>query len=53
VDLRDVRMIERREDLGFAAEPCNAFGIVGERGRQDLQRDVTTELCILGAVDLP
>jgi len=52
VDLCDVRMIERGEDLGLTAEPSDAFGIVGERGWQDLQRDITTKLGVLGAVDL-
>src|SRR5262249_52471532 len=30
VDLRDVRMIERREHLRFAPEARDSFGIVGE-----------------------
>ena len=52
VDLCDVRMVERGEDLSFAAETGDALGIVRERGRQDLQRHVTSELRVLGAVDL-
>jgi hypothetical protein len=45
------RMVERGEHLGFTAEPRAAFGIVGEGRRQDLQRDVATELRILPLVD--
>jgi hypothetical protein len=30
VDLPDLWMIERREDLGFTTEASHAFGIVGE-----------------------
>src|SRR5215471_17135566 len=52
VNLRDVWMVERGEHLRFATEPGDAFGIVRERGGQDLQRDVTTELGVLRAVDL-
>jgi len=52
VDLCDVRMVEQGEDLGFAAETGDALRIVRERGRQDLQRNVTSELRVLSAVDL-
>ena len=38
--LRDVRVIQRGEDLRFALESREAIGIVGERLRQDLDRDV-------------
>jgi len=48
-----VRMVERREDLGFTAESGDALWIVGERGGKDLHRHIATELCVLGAVDLP
>ena len=33
VDRRDVRMIQRREDFGFALEPGQALGIGGDRLR--------------------
>ena len=52
VDGRDVRMIQRGEGLGFAGEPGEAFGIVGERLREDLDRDVTIELGITRPKDL-
>jgi hypothetical protein len=48
----DMRMIERGEELRLALEPADALGIVRERGRQDLQRNVATELRIAGFVDL-
>ena len=40
VDLRDVRMIERREHLRFSPEAGEAIGIVGDGGQQDLDRDL-------------
>jgi len=46
-------MVERGEDVGFPAEAGDTLGIVGERRRQDLQRDVSTELGVFGAIDLP
>jgi len=46
-------MVERGEDLGFAAEPGDALGIICERRGEDLQRDLATQLRVLGAVDLP
>ena len=51
VDRRDVRMIERREDLRFALEPRETFGVLREEIRQHLQRDVTIELRVAGAID--
>jgi hypothetical protein len=36
-------MIQRGEHLRFTAETGDAFGIVGERGGQDLEGHVTTE----------
>jgi hypothetical protein len=37
-------MIQRGERLGFAGEPGETFGILGERLGQDLDRDITIEL---------
>ena len=51
VDGRDVRMIERRQELGFALEAGHALGIAGEGLGQDLQRDVAIEASVAGAVD--
>ena len=35
VDVRDVRMVQRREDLRFAAETRQAIGIAGEASRAE------------------
>ena len=43
VDVRDVRMIERGEDLRLAFEPRQAIRIGGEEVRKHLQRDVAIE----------
>jgi hypothetical protein len=52
VDLGDVGVIQRREDVGFALEPRQPFGIVGEERRQDLDGDIAVELCVACPVDL-
>jgi hypothetical protein len=51
-DLRDIRMIERRERLGFTLEPGQPIGVVSERLWQDLDRDVAIELRVPRAEDL-
>ena len=43
VNLRDVRMIERREDVRLTLEACHAVSVAGERARQDLDGDVALE----------
>ena len=45
-------MIERREDLSFALEARETFGIGRDRRRQHLDRDVTMEVGVAGAIDL-
>ena len=52
VDVRDVRMIQRREGLGFAGEPRQAIRIIRERVGQDLQRDVAIELRVARPIHL-
>ena len=52
VDVRDVRMVQRRERLRFAREPRQPFGISGERVRQDLERDVAIQLRVARAIHL-
>ena len=52
VDLRDVGMIERREQTRFALEPREAIGAAGECARQDFDRDVAPELRVARAIDL-
>jgi hypothetical protein len=52
VDLRDVGMVQRRERLRLALEAGQALRVEGEAIRQDLDRDITIEPGIAGAVDL-
>ena len=43
VDARDVRMVERSQHFGFALKTREPVAIGGERGRQDLDRDLALE----------
>jgi hypothetical protein len=52
VDRADVRMIERSEDLRLTTEAHQTLGLVCERVRQSLQRNIATELCVSRAIDL-
>ena len=52
VNARDVRMIQRREELGFALEPRQTFAIVRELFRKNFDRDVALELRVTRAVNL-
>ena len=52
VNAADVRMVERREDLGFPFEPGEAVRVLSKRLGQDFQRDVAIQLRVAGAVDL-
>ena len=52
VDLRDVRMIEGREQLGFPLEAGQAVGIAGKGVREDLQRDGAVQSGVATPVDL-
>jgi hypothetical protein len=45
-------VIERGQHLRFALEAGQSFRISGERGGQDLQRDVAIESRIARAIDL-
>ena len=53
VDSRDVRVVERRQDLRFAFESRKALGIGGECARQDLDGDVSPEAGIVGPIYFP
>lgn len=44
VDRRDVRMVERREDFGFALESREAIRVTSHRGRQYLDRDLALQV---------
>ena len=50
VNARDVRMIERGEHLRFAGESRDAIRVVEKAVRQDLERNIATELCIASAI---
>ena len=52
VDDGDVRMIQRREGLGFAREPGEPVGVAREEIGQDFDRDVAIELRIARAIHL-
>src|ERR1700730_14650155 len=52
VDGRDVGMVERGQDLGFALEASHAFGVAGERFGEDLQRNIALQLGVARAVHL-
>jgi len=47
-----VRVVERSKHLGFSPEAGDPFWVVRERHGQDLQRDITTELRVLGSIHL-
>jgi hypothetical protein len=52
VNVRDVRMVDRRERFCFAAEARDAFFITRELGRQDLQGNIAIEFRIARAIHL-
>ena len=50
IDRRDVRMVERREDLRLPLEARNPIGIEPEKPRQDFECDIASESGIARAV---
>ena len=46
VDAADVGVVQRGQDLCLTLKAGEAFGIVGERLRQDFDRDVAVQLRI-------
>ncbi len=52
VNRHDVRMLERGDRARLALEPRQAVGVVCERFGQHLQRHVTAELGVAGAIHL-
>ena len=52
VDVRDVRMIERRQRLRFAVKPRQPIGVVREGIGQHLEGDIAIELRVAGAKHL-
>ena len=51
LDARDVRVVQRCEELRFALEPGDALFIGSELIRQNLDRDLAIELGVASAVD--
>jgi hypothetical protein len=51
VDGGDPRVVERGEDLRLALEPGHPLRIAGQRGREDLDRDLAVERRIPGSPD--
>ena len=45
-------VVQRCEDLCLTLKPRNAFGIVSEVVRENLDRDVASELRVAGAIHL-
>ena len=52
VNVRDVGMVQRRQDLRFAFESRQPLGVVGKGGREHLDGDVAIEPGIARAIDL-
>ena len=51
VNSADVRMIERRGGAGFAAEPLDGLGVLGNVVGKEFQGNATTEAGVGGFVD--
>ena len=52
MDVRDVGMIQRGQELRLTLEPREAIGIAGEQVWEDLDRDVAIQLLVAGAIHL-
>ena len=52
VDVRDVRMVQRREDFRFALESRQPLGIAGHRRRQHLDGDAALQIGVGRPIDL-
>ena len=52
MNLRDVRVIQRGKDFGFPSKPGQAIGVRSDVCREDLDRDVALQICIIGAIHL-
>ena len=51
VDRCDVRMVEGGQDLGLPLEASESLGTLGERRREEFQRNLPVELGVSGAPD--
>ena len=45
-------MIQRRQHLSLAFETSHALGVIGERGGQNFQRDLASEIGVGRAINL-
>ena len=52
VYLGDVRVVQRRQGLGLALKTGQTFGILGELGWKDLDRNLSVQVGVGGLVDL-
>ena len=52
VNVRDVRMVQRRQHLRFARKAREPIGVVRERFRENLQRHVAIEPRVARAIHL-
>ena len=52
MNVGDVRVVERRERLGFPLESRETIGIIGKRLSQDFDRDIAIERCVSRAIHL-
>jgi hypothetical protein len=52
VDLRDVRMVQRCQRLGFTLETCQPLGVEGHSFRQHFNRDLPSEVRIRRPIHL-
>ena len=48
----DVRVVQRRQHARFALQARHPVGIIGERGRQNLDRDIAAKACVVRPEDL-
>ena len=53
VDAGDVRMVQRREDFGFALKPSQPIVIRRDGRRQDLDGDLALQPGVGGPIHLP
>ena len=53
MDVRDVGVVQRSEDLRFTLEPAESFRISRQRGRQYFDRDLPFQARVGRAIHLP
>jgi hypothetical protein len=50
VNVRDIGMIQRRQNLRFALKPLQPVSVIGERIRKRFNSDITSEFRIVRSV---